>query len=155
MMAISLGTLSLDAIAPVDLARGDANRAVNAEQVLMEIGTWRRRYDGVAAAFLLIGIYRATLCALMDGKSYGFFCLDDPDRGDVLPGAPGRVRVQLSRDEEHDLSGFAVLSASFEAIAQIANFLATKGHPEGSAILLKELARPTPGARSGHSTEAV
>lgn len=154
-MGISLGALSLDPIAPADIARGDVNRSVNAELVSVEIGTWRRAYDGVAAPFLLSGIYGATLAALLEGKSFDFFCLDDPDGGRVQPAVAGRVLIQLKGGERHDLSGFEVLSASFCAIAQIAEFLTKSGHPKGAAILLSEVAGRAPPSGLGHTTETV
>ena len=154
-MGISLGALSLDPIAPADIARGDANRAVNAGLVCVEIGTWRRTYDGAAASFLLSSIYGATLAALLEGKSFDFSCLDDPDGGRVQPAVAGRVLIQLKGGEAHDLSGFEVLSASFGAITQIAEFLTKSGRPEGAAILLNEVAGRAPSNRLGHTSETV
>lgn len=154
-MGISLGALSLDPIAASDIARGDANRAVNAELVSIDIGPWRRSYDGVAAPFLLGGIYGAALAAMLDGKSFDFFCLDDVDGGRVFPAAPGRVLIHLKSGEEHDLSGFDVLSAAFEAIMQVAEFLTRSNYPDGAAILLNEIARGAPSNRPGWSVETV
>ena len=153
-MAISLGTLSVDPIAAGDIARGDVNRAVNAQYIRIDIGTWRCTYDGVAAHFLLSAIYCATLAAVLVGKSFGFFCLDDPDGGRISPASPGRVRVRLHSGDEHDLSAFEVLSDSFSAMAQVAEFLSAHGHPEGALILLNEIARGAPARHPENSADA-
>lgn len=141
-MGITLGALSLDEIAAQDLAHGDATRAVNAEHITVAIGAWRQSYDGVAALFLLLGIYQAALVAVTQGRSSSFFCLDDPAAGRVSPSTTGRVLIEQSNRDTHDVSGIEVLRASFEAMAQILEFLASAGYPQATAALLSELVEP-------------
>lgn len=139
-MGIVLGRLSLDEIAESDIRDGNADRAVNADCVEVSLGTWCHAYDGVAAVFLLTGIYRATTAALLYGQAADFFCLDDPDGGRMTPAAPGRVRVSLKNGEEHELSGFDVLRATYLALLDVAEFLTASGFASGASTLLGEVA---------------
>lgn len=139
-MGIILGRLSLDEIADSDIRDGNADRAVNADSVELDVETWRRTYDGVAVVFLLTGIYRATAAALLHGEAGDFFCLDDPDGGRIAPAGPGRIRVSLKNGEEHELSGFDVLRATNLALLDVAEFLTASGVADGASTLLGELA---------------
>ncbi|HPA39913.1 MAG TPA: hypothetical protein PLV04_14280 [Phenylobacterium sp.] len=125
-----------------DLPNGDAKRTVDAEHVTVAIGSWQHRYDGTSALFLLWTIYEAALVTLMEGTNYSFFCLDDPDGGRVYPSTTGRLLIELRDGSKHDVSGIEVLRASFEAIAQILEFLADAGYPEATPAMLSDLMRP-------------
>ena len=115
----------------------------------MVIGTWRGTYDGVAAPFFVSGLFSATLAALNEDKSFDFFCLDDPAGGRLLPRRGGRVQVRLTSGEEHELSVFDLLRDTFQAMVEIAEFLASNGHPDGATILLKQVTQWQPSQRPG------
>lgn len=136
-MPIALRTLTLDTVAEADISAGDPSRAVNCDAIDVSIGAWQRTYDGVATPFFLLGLWGATSAALYEGKSFDFFCLDDPDGGRVVPSPSGRVLVRLNTGEEHELSAFDLLRDTFEAIVEVAKFLAASGHFDGALMLTR------------------
>lgn len=148
-MPIALGTLTLDTVAEADISAGEPRRAVNCTAINVSIGAWKRTYDGVAAPYFLMGLWGATLAALYEGKSFDFFCLDDPDGGRVLPRPSGRVLVRLKTGEEHELPAFDLLRDTFEAVIEIAKFLAASGHLDGALILTKQAVEWKPSSQPG------
>jgi hypothetical protein len=145
-MPVILRGLSIDPTLEADLAEGSLLRAVNAAVCRIEVGDWCRDYDGVAIIFLLDAIHAAAIAALVDRKSRGFFCLDDPTAGVISPGAPGRLEISLIDGGVFDVSGFELLAATTASLMQVGQFLTDQGHgPAAAQILVAETLRRSSG----------
>lgn len=138
-MSITLERLNMCVIAEADLANGDAQRAVDAQAVRIEIGSWRASYDGVAPVWLLLGIESATRMAMRGRPSQNFFCLDAPDGGQIDPLGGTAVRVKLHTGEVHDVEADEIHDAVAAAIREIADFMASQGFAQGPTILRAQL----------------
>lgn len=139
-MGITLKQLELCFIAGSDLANGDAQRAVDAEAVRIELGSWRAPYDGVAPVWLLLGIEAATRMAMRGHATQHFSCLDAPDGGQMDPLGATAVRVKLHTGEVHEVEADEIHDAVAAAIGEIADFMAARGFAQAPAILRNQLA---------------
>ncbi len=138
-MGISLERLEMCCIAEADFANGDAQRAVDARAVRIEIGSWQTTYDPIAPAYLLLGIEAATRNARNGHASQRFFCLDAPEGGQIDPLGDQTVSVKLHTGEVHEVHADEIHDSVREAIVEIAEFMAAQGFPEGRTVLIDQL----------------